>query len=73
MSYAILPVTPFADQSPGCGGDSVAAKERASCTAHTLIVQEHSANAKLLSARPPQADSRIQKIVPESGAKPNRI
>ena len=36
-------------------------------------VQEHFANAKLLSALPLQADSRIQKIVPECGAKPNHI
>jgi len=31
----------FADQLPCCGVDPRWAKERASCTAHTLTVQSH--------------------------------
>jgi hypothetical protein len=60
VSCAILPVTPFADQFLFCGVDSRWAKDRASCTAHTLSVQAHSAFAELLSARCLRS-SRIQK------------
>jgi len=35
VSYAILPVTLFADQLPCCGDDPSWAKDRASCAAHT--------------------------------------